>query len=86
MKYEYVHKKAEREAMIDDCVSELGLTRLNHDEELSSSQVIECCRRLIRNPRDIGVSLEGVKVRISQFYSVMQDGEVVIPWNWKGLD
>ncbi|XP_059422975.1 T-cell activation inhibitor, mitochondrial-like [Carassius carassius] len=46
-----------------------------------SSQMIPCCRRLMeeRSPQ-----MQGLPLYISHFCSVMQDGDLCIPWDCKG--
>ena len=66
------------------CVDDLELLFLKKDDHITPEQMIACCRRLMHDPRDLGVSVRGLKLRISQYYTLMQDGELIIPWNWKG--
>ena len=66
------------------CEEELGLSSLTSDTNITLDQVEACCEKLLSDPRNIGYSLEGCHLKIAQFYSVMSDGEIYIPWNWQG--
>lgn len=72
----------------------LGLSDLQKDESVTPAQMISCCSRLLEEswrlidpvPSSGGVSLQKSKLRVSHYYSVMQDGLICIPWNWVGED
>ncbi|XP_074646547.1 T-cell activation inhibitor, mitochondrial-like [Tubulanus polymorphus] len=84
MMRDYRYYLAKENDILQKCKDKLELLSLRRDQSLSSVNVIKCCKRLINNPEEIGVSLKGKKLKISQFYSIMQDGEIVIPCNWRG--
>lgn len=73
--------EAEEEDIILCCLQDLSLHSLSKEPSVSSSQMIPCCRRLMeeRSPQ-----MQGLHIYISHFYSVMQDGDLCIPWDWKG--
>ncbi|XP_066539052.1 T-cell activation inhibitor, mitochondrial isoform X2 [Hoplias malabaricus] len=73
--------EAEEENVMSSCVQDLSLRSLSKEPSVSSSQMIPCCRRLMeeRSPQ-----MQGLHLRVSHFYSVMQDGDLCIPWDWKG--
>ncbi|XP_048009407.1 T-cell activation inhibitor, mitochondrial isoform X2 [Megalobrama amblycephala] len=73
--------EAEEEDIISSCLQDLSLSSLSKEPSVSSSQMIPCCRRLMeeRSPQ-----MQGLHLCISHFYSVMQDGDLCIPWDWKG--
>ncbi|XP_046704498.1 T-cell activation inhibitor, mitochondrial isoform X1 [Silurus meridionalis] len=73
--------EAEEEDVVSICLQGLSLCSLSKEPSVSSSQMIPCCRRLIeeRSPH-----MQGLHLCISHFYSVMQDGDLCIPWDWKG--
>ncbi|KAK3707404.1 hypothetical protein RRG08_034461 [Elysia crispata] len=72
----------------------LSLSELQKDESVTPAQMISCCLRLIEESWRLldpltstgGVSLQGSKLRVSHYYSVMQDGLICIPWDWVGED
>ena len=63
---------------------EYGLLSLTKDLNVTKAQMELCCRHMLRDPRNIGVDIEGCRVRVAMFYSVMSDGQICIPWNWRG--
>ncbi|XP_061676383.1 T-cell activation inhibitor, mitochondrial isoform X2 [Syngnathoides biaculeatus] len=71
----------EEEAVMKLCLQSLSLQGLSKEPSVTSSQIILCCKRLLdqRSPLMLGLH-----VCVSHFYSVMQDGELFIPWDWKG--
>ncbi|CAM4697681.1 hypothetical protein PO909_008958 [Leuciscus waleckii] len=73
--------EAEEEDLIWSCLQDLSLRSLSKEPSVSSSQMIPCCRRLMeeRSPQ-----MQGLHLCVSHFYSVMQDGDLCIPWDWKG--
>ncbi|XP_062848300.1 T-cell activation inhibitor, mitochondrial [Trichomycterus rosablanca] len=73
--------ETEERNVVSGCVQGLSLRRLSKEPSVSSSQMIPCCRRLMdeRSPH-----MQGLHLRVSHFYSVMQDGDLCIPWDWKG--
>uniref|UniRef100_A0A8C1MYR1 T cell activation inhibitor, mitochondrial n=1 Tax=Cyprinus carpio TaxID=7962 RepID=A0A8C1MYR1_CYPCA len=73
--------EAEEEDIISSCLQDLSLHSLSKEPSVLSSQMIPCCRRLMeeRSPQ-----MQGLHLYISHFYSVMQDGDLCIPWDWKG--
>lgn len=66
-----------------DCQEELGLSHLSKDVMITTEQMMGCCTRLMRNPYALGVSLDGLRLHITKFYSVLRDGEICLPWDWK---
>ncbi|CAG02774.1 unnamed protein product, partial [Tetraodon nigroviridis] len=72
--------QAEEEAVRTLCVQGLSLTSLSKDPSIASSQMILCCQRLAEQPRP---HMRGLHICVSRFFSVMQDGELCIPWDWE---
>lgn len=76
------HKlEAEEEDIISSCLQDLSLRSLSKEPSVSSTQMIPCCRRLMEEKSP---QMQGLHLYISHFYSVMQDGDLCIPWDWKG--
>ncbi|XP_051577316.1 T-cell activation inhibitor, mitochondrial isoform X2 [Myxocyprinus asiaticus] len=73
--------EAEEVDTMSSCLQDLSLRSLSKETSVSSSQMIPCCRRLMeeRSPQ-----MQGLHLCVSYFYSVMQDGDLCIPWDWKG--
>ncbi|KAM9353962.1 T-cell activation inhibitor, mitochondrial [Symphorus nematophorus] len=72
--------QAEEEAVVKQCLQNLSLRSLSKEPSVSSSQMISCCRRLVEQRSPL---MQGLHVCISHFYSVMQDGDLCVPWDWK---
>uniref|UniRef100_A0A3Q2E9T9 T cell activation inhibitor, mitochondrial n=1 Tax=Cyprinodon variegatus TaxID=28743 RepID=A0A3Q2E9T9_CYPVA len=71
---------AEEEAVVTSCLQRLSLRGLSKEPSVSSTQMILCCRRLMEQHSPL---MQGLHVCVSHFYSVMQDGDLCVPWNWK---
>ncbi|XP_054638902.1 T-cell activation inhibitor, mitochondrial isoform X2 [Dunckerocampus dactyliophorus] len=71
----------EEEAVMKLCLQSLSLRTLSKEPSVTSSQMILCCGRLLDQRSPL---MQGLHVRVSHFYSVTQDGDLSIPWDWKG--
>ncbi|XP_043544659.1 T-cell activation inhibitor, mitochondrial isoform X2 [Chiloscyllium plagiosum] len=80
----YLRKEEELElkqkTLIRDCIEQFGLKRLYKEPSVSSQQMVKCCQRLLEG--HIG-ELQGMHLCISHFYTVLQDGDLCVPWDWK---
>ncbi|KAM3822532.1 T-cell activation inhibitor, mitochondrial isoform 2-T3 [Vipera latastei] len=56
------------------------LQRLYKEPSVSSAQMIHSCSKLLEESLPY---LQGMHLCISHFFSVLQDGDLCIPWNWK---
>ncbi|XP_069504923.1 T-cell activation inhibitor, mitochondrial isoform X2 [Ambystoma mexicanum] len=72
-------KVRERE-LSNACTEKFSLRRLHKEPGVSNAQMIDCCSRLLNESLP---HLQGMHLCVSRFYSVLQDGDVCIPWNWK---
>uniref|UniRef100_A0A6Q2XHY8 T cell activation inhibitor, mitochondrial n=1 Tax=Esox lucius TaxID=8010 RepID=A0A6Q2XHY8_ESOLU len=73
--------RVEEEEVLLRCLEALALRSLSKEPSVSHTQMIPCCRRLLEERSPL---MEGLRVEVSHFYSVMQDGDLCIPWDWKG--
>lgn len=71
-------------SIVEEVEQEYGLLSLSKDANVGKAQMEACCQHMLRDPRNIGVDIEGCRVRVAMFYSVMNDGQICIPWNWRG--
>ena len=76
-------RNLEESSLIIRCVNELGLIQLDRDDSLSSEAMIDCCRRLLSSASFIRHLTHGNHLVVTRFYSVMSDGRICIPWNFK---
>ncbi|XP_036048107.1 T-cell activation inhibitor, mitochondrial isoform X2 [Onychomys torridus] len=66
--------------LIQASTKKFSLEKLYKEPSISSRQMVDCCKRLLQQPLPY---LHGMHLCVSHFYSVMQDGDLCIPWNWK---
>ncbi|KAJ7322522.1 hypothetical protein JRQ81_018809 [Phrynocephalus forsythii] len=66
--------------LIKSAADKFSLQQLYKEPSISSVQMIHSCNRLLEESLPY---LEGMHLCISHFYSVLQDGDLCIPWNWK---
>lgn len=64
----------------ENCVQKLGLTLLTKDDSVDPNRMIECLKRLL--DIDIDIRLDKCHLHITNYYSVLSDGTVCIPWDW----
>ncbi|KAF6101354.1 T cell activation inhibitor, mitochondrial [Phyllostomus discolor] len=72
--------KVTESELIQASTKKFSLERFYKDPSVSSVQMVDCCTRLLDRPLPW---LHGMHLCVSNFYSVMQDGDLCIPWNWK---
>lgn len=63
----------------ENCVEKLGLTLLTKDDSVHPDRMIDCLKRLL----DVDVHLDKCNLHITNYYSVLSDGTMCIPWDWK---
>ena len=69
------------------CCDILALSSLTSDANITRHQVALCCRTLVDLAETgcIDVDLTACHLKVAQFYSVMSDGDICIPWNFDSL-
>ncbi|CAG2059288.1 unnamed protein product [Timema podura] len=65
------------------CVSQLGLSALQKDDNITPDLMIAFCERLIAHSDELAPLLSGVRLWVTHYYSVLSDGDMCVPWNWK---
>jgi hypothetical protein len=78
--FQYNRLKVVENELIQASTKKFSLEKLYKEPSISSIQMVECCKRLLEQSLPY---LHGMHLCVSHFYSVMQDGDVCIPWNWK---
>ncbi|XP_048367200.1 T-cell activation inhibitor, mitochondrial [Sphaerodactylus townsendi] len=66
--------------LIKASTERFSLLQLYKEPSVSSVQMIRSCNRLLKESLPY---LQGMRLCISHFYSVLQDGDLCIPWDWK---
>lgn len=64
------------------CIEVLGLLDLRKDDNVTPDLMIKCCERLLKYRNELQ-DLSGTHLNITTYYSVLSDGVMCIPWNWK---
>ncbi|KAM9425256.1 T-cell activation inhibitor, mitochondrial isoform 2-T2 [Pholidichthys leucotaenia] len=72
--------QSEEAAVVKQCVESLSLRSLCKEPSVSPMQMVLCCRRLLEQRSPL---MQGLHICVSHFYSVMQDGDLCVPWDWK---
>ncbi|KAJ9600978.1 hypothetical protein L9F63_000873, partial [Diploptera punctata] len=76
------NKYVERE-LHERCIAEFELAALQKDDNITPDLMIDCCNRLLQHKTLLSPNLKGVHLWVTNYYSVLSDGEMCIPWNWK---
>ncbi|XP_027990464.1 T-cell activation inhibitor, mitochondrial [Eptesicus fuscus] len=75
--------KVIEDELIQASTKKFSLEKFYKEPSVSSKQMVDCCKRLLGQSLPY---LQGMHLCVSHFYSVMQDGDLCIPWNWKNGD
>lgn len=79
----YNRLKVMEDELIQASTKKFSLEKFYKEPSVSSKQMVDCCKRLLGQSLPY---LQGMHLCVSHFYSVMQDGDLCIPWNWKNGD
>ncbi|CAG9785613.1 unnamed protein product [Diatraea saccharalis] len=77
-----INKHVER-ALYKEVKERFGLLELNKDDSITPALMISCCQRLLTRIDKIGTKLQGNILYITHYYSVLSDGVLCIPWDFK---
>ena len=72
--------KVIEDGLMQASTKKFSLEKFYKEPSVSSIQMVDCCKRLLEQSLPY---LQGMHLCVSHFYSVMQDGDLCIPWNWK---
>lgn len=67
----------------EKCKINLQLLSLRKDDNVTPEMMIACCENLLVHQRRLSELTNGLRLSISTYYSVLSDGVVCVPWNWK---
>ncbi|XP_008204888.1 T-cell activation inhibitor, mitochondrial isoform X1 [Nasonia vitripennis] len=81
--HHYNNIKHIERALHDKAIRELKLAALNKDDSITPDLMIQCCERLLLHKNVLTPMLDGVLLWVTHYYSVMSDGVLCIPWDWK---
>ncbi|KOB64704.1 hypothetical protein OBRU01_23804, partial [Operophtera brumata] len=56
---------------------------LHKDDSITPALMIMCCQRLLTRSDRIRMNLQGNILYVTHYYSVLTEGALCIPWNFK---
>uniref|UniRef100_A0A182NF04 T-cell activation inhibitor, mitochondrial n=1 Tax=Anopheles dirus TaxID=7168 RepID=A0A182NF04_9DIPT len=65
------------------CLAQFRLLSLTKDDSVTPDRMIECLEKLLAHGAGGGLELADLNLTITTYYSVLSDGTVCIPWDWK---
>ncbi|XP_077284718.1 T-cell activation inhibitor, mitochondrial isoform X2 [Arctopsyche grandis] len=77
-----INKHTER-TLHKECVSRLGLLELMKDDCVTPDRMIQCCQHLLQHASELQNDFQGISLWVTSYYSVLSDGMMCIPWDWK---
>lgn len=77
-----VRNKYVEPSLREQCMKAFDLESLHKDDNVTPDLMIECCKKLIENKEKLH-DLVNLQLNISTYYSVLSDGVVCIPWNFR---
>ncbi|GLG96803.1 T-cell activation inhibitor, mitochondrial [Gryllus bimaculatus] len=76
------NKHVERD-LVQQCVDEFQLAALHKDDNITPELMIACCKQMLQHQEQLRKNLLNTRIWVTNYYSVLSDGEMCIPWNWK---
>ncbi|KAK7792587.1 hypothetical protein R5R35_005307 [Gryllus longicercus] len=76
------NKHVERD-LVQQCVDEFQLAALHKDDNITPELMIACCKQMLQHQEQLRRNLLNTRIWVTNYYSVLSDGEMCIPWNWK---
>lgn len=80
---EYSINKHIEKALHKEVKERFGLLELHKDDSVTPSLMILCCQRLLTRVDQLSSKLQGSILNITHYYSVLSEGVLCIPWNFK---
>uniref|UniRef100_A0A0A9Z0P0 T-cell activation inhibitor, mitochondrial n=2 Tax=Lygus hesperus TaxID=30085 RepID=A0A0A9Z0P0_LYGHE len=78
MKEKYIERELHQK-----CLDSLDIITLDKDDCITPQKMIVCCTALYSKSGELKEFLKGTRVTVTNYYSVLSDGQLCIPWNWK---
>lgn len=79
----YVADLEKEKALISQCLETFKLSALGKDDNVTPSQMAACCQRMLDQSEKLSSSFQHSRLWITHYYSLLSDGKMCIPWNWK---
>ncbi|XP_049867845.1 T-cell activation inhibitor, mitochondrial isoform X2 [Pectinophora gossypiella] len=80
---EYSINKHVEKALHKEVKERFGLLELHKDDSITPGLMILCCQRLLTQIDTLDTKLRGNILYITHYYSVLTEGALCIPWNFK---
>ncbi|XP_050347357.1 T-cell activation inhibitor, mitochondrial [Nymphalis io] len=80
---EYSINKHIEKALCKEVKERFGLIDLNKDDSITPGLMILCCQRLLTRIDKLEMKLRGNIIYVTHYYSVLSEGVLCIPWNFK---
>ncbi|CAH0581397.1 unnamed protein product [Chrysodeixis includens] len=80
---EYSINKHVEKALHKEVMERFGLLDLQKDDSITPAYMISCCERLLTRTEQLHTKLHGTILYITHYYSVLSEGILCIPWNFK---
>ncbi|XP_039751126.1 T-cell activation inhibitor, mitochondrial [Pararge aegeria] len=80
---EYSINKHVEKALHNEVKERFGLLELQKDDSITPGLMILCCQRLLTRIDKVGMKLHGNILYVTHYYSVLSEGVLCIPWNFK---
>ncbi|XP_077532178.1 LOW QUALITY PROTEIN: T-cell activation inhibitor, mitochondrial-like [Haemaphysalis longicornis] len=65
------------------CMEALQLDSLSKEDDVTPDRMVTCCERLLKAAPRLRPLLAGCSLHVSHYCSVLQDGLVCLPWDWR---
>ncbi|XP_046962183.1 T-cell activation inhibitor, mitochondrial isoform X2 [Vanessa cardui] len=80
---EYSINKHIEKALCKEVKERYGLLELHKDDSITPGLMILCCQRLLTRIDKLEMKLRGNIIYVTHYYSVLTEGVLCIPWNFK---
>lgn len=80
---QYAADIKEEQVLTEQCIKEFDLLAFGKDDNVTPSQMALCCRELLKQKDTLRPSFRSGRLWITHYFSLLSDGEMCIPWNWK---
>ncbi|CAK1600882.1 unnamed protein product [Parnassius mnemosyne] len=80
---EYSINKHVEKALYTEVKERFGLLELHKDDNITPALMIMCCQRLLTRIDKLSTKLRGNILYVTHYYSVLSEGVLCIPWDFK---
>ncbi|EEB16765.1 conserved hypothetical protein [Pediculus humanus corporis] len=80
---EYKSNKYVEKDIHSRVVLEFRLLSLRKDDNITPKLMIDCCNNMLKHKNILKPLLNNSSLFITSYFSLLSDGQMCIPWNWK---